>query len=228
MRVTAVQKKSEAGRGIAAIVSGGYAHAWRGHIKSTRNAAPRLQSASVVLRRCWNQAGPRARVGRIGTNLGLNLPDAPTARFRDELKPREREHTVPTDSAAHRWEAIRSGVTQYAGHDHALLALVPGRRPRALVRVRSAGLAGGHESGIVLADHRPYTGHGNERLGVGSRNLQQEHHRSQRRPSCLPANRSSDCSGAQSDRLVLVGATLLLLAATQPSRGRLRPRLWPA
>ena len=27
-----------------------------------------------------------------------------------------------------------------------------------------------HESGI-LADHRPYTGHGTERLGVGSRNL---------------------------------------------------------
>jgi hypothetical protein len=33
------------------------------------------------------------------------------------------------------------------------------------------------ESGIILVDHRPYTGHGTERLGVGSRNLQQDHHR---------------------------------------------------
>jgi hypothetical protein len=102
--VTAVQEKSKAGRGSADIVSDGYAHAGRRRIESARNAVPRRQSASVVLRRCWNQACLRIRVGGIGTNLGLHFgrAGAPTAVRTEELKAREQQGSASGDSVAHR------------------------------------------------------------------------------------------------------------------------------
>jgi hypothetical protein len=106
--VRTVQKKSKAGCGSAAIVPDGYAHTWRRLVESRRNAIPCLQSASVVLRRCWDQACLRICVDGIGTNLGFNL-GAVAARFCDEQKAREGQHTVPTHSVTHGRESIRCG-----------------------------------------------------------------------------------------------------------------------